>query len=176
MRGDYIVIIGTFGFEVILIMGFIKRQSLSVTSIYGVELLQDNVTECRERLFEIWDSEYKAVCKKECSDECREAIQYVLSKNILCGNALTLLRVDENGEDIQNEPIIFAEWSPLMGSMIKRRDFRLDELMREPSDSGQMTLDSGESHLRFSESENAYIPTPLREFQPTFYRKVQENG
>ena len=32
----------------------------------------------------------------------------------LCGNALSLLRVDENGEDIQNDPIIFAEWSPLI--------------------------------------------------------------
>lgn len=153
-----------------------RMSFIAVTSIYGVELLQDNVDECRERLFEIWDGEYKAVCKKECSDECREAIRYVLSKNILCGNALTLLRVDENGEDIQNEPIIFAEWSPLMGGMLKRRDFRLDELMREQSDSSQMTLDSGESHLQYSESENAYIPTPLREFQPTFYRKVQENG
>lgn len=81
-----------------------RMSFIAVTSIYGVELLQDNVDECRERLFEIWDGEYKAVCKKDCSDECRKAVRYVLSKNILCGNALTLLRVDENGEDIRNEP------------------------------------------------------------------------
>ncbi|MDE5994304.1 MAG: hypothetical protein K2G60_02190 [Oscillospiraceae bacterium] len=151
-----------------------RMSFIAVTSIYGVELLQDNVDECRERLFEIWDSEYKAICKKECNDECREAVRYVLAKNILCGNARSLLKVDKNGEDIHDEPLIFAEWSPLMNGMIKRRDFRLDELVREQSDSRQMTLDS-DRHLEYSESENAFIPVPVHESDPTFYRKVQEN-
>ena len=57
-----------------------RMSFIAVTSIYGIELLRDNVDECRERLFKIWDSEYKAICKKERSDECREAVRYVLEK------------------------------------------------------------------------------------------------
>ena len=71
--------------------------------------------------------------------------------------------------------MIFAEWSPLMNGMIKRRDFRLDELVREQSDGSQITLEC-DGHLEYSESENAFIPVPIREYEPIFYRKVQENG
>lgn len=39
-----------------------KNSLLAVSSLYGVDILADNAKACRERLFEIWDSEYKAVC------------------------------------------------------------------------------------------------------------------
>ena len=42
-----------------------KNAVLAATSIYGVDILQDNVDACRERMFEIWDKEYKAVLKKK---------------------------------------------------------------------------------------------------------------
>lgn len=96
---------------------------LAVTSIYGVEILADNVDECRKRLFALWDKEYSIVYKKLANDKTREAVRYILSKNILCGNALTLMCVDENQKDT-DKPIVFPEWSPL-GTKLKRRDFRL---------------------------------------------------
>ena len=102
-----------------------KYAVVAVTSIYGVELLQDNVDDCRNRLFDIWNAEYIANCKKDCNDECREAIRYILSHNILCGNALTLKKVDSQGQDTK-EPIIFAEWEMVTGTMLKRRDFSMD--------------------------------------------------
>ena len=77
-----------------------KYAVLAVTSIYGVDLLQDNVDECRERLFAIWNEAYTAHCKQECTEECRDAVRFILSRNILCGNALTLKRVDSSGNDI----------------------------------------------------------------------------
>ena len=82
---------------------------MAVMSIYGVELLQDNADACRARLFEIWDREYTANCKKEANDACRDAVRFVLSRNILCGNALSLMCVDENTNDTAT-PIIFSEW------------------------------------------------------------------
>ena len=51
-----------------------KYAVLAAASIYGVDILQDNVEECRKRLFEIWDKEYTANCKGECRDECRDAV------------------------------------------------------------------------------------------------------
>ena len=41
-----------------------KNAVLAASSIYGVDILIDNVIACRERMFKIWDKEYKAVCKK----------------------------------------------------------------------------------------------------------------
>lgn len=75
---------------------------IAVTSIYGADILQDNVEDCRKRLFEIWDKDYTTICKKEANNDCREAVRYILRHNILCGDALTLKQVDDS-------PIIFAD-------------------------------------------------------------------
>lgn len=104
-----------------------KYSVQAIMSIYGVDILQDNVEECRERLFQIWDTQYQAICKKECNDDCRKAVRFILKRNILCGDALTLLQND-------GKPIIFSEWALMGKGLIKRRDFRLDVLMRDNKD------------------------------------------
>lgn len=101
---------------------------LAISSIYGVDIMQDNVEECRKRLFEIWDAEYTANCKKEANDECRDAVRFILERNILCGNALSLKQVDSEGRDTA-EPIIFSEWAYTIGPMMQRKDFRMDKLL-----------------------------------------------
>ena len=107
-----------------------KNAVLAASSIYGVDILIDNVIACRERMFGIWNKEYTAVCKKDCSDETREAVRFILSRNIVCGNALTLLCVDENGNDTQ-EPIVFSEWAFITGSQMQRCDYTFAELFAE---------------------------------------------
>ena len=52
---------------------FEKQSVIAVASIYGVDLLMDNVIVCRRRLYDIWNAEYEAICKKEVSEDCREA-------------------------------------------------------------------------------------------------------
>lgn len=105
-----------------------KQAVIAIASIYGVDLLIDNVMTCRERLFEIWDEEYAAICKKEVNEECREAVRFILSRNIVCGNALSLKEVDENGNDTE-EPIVFSEWAFVMGNKMQRKDYRFDKLL-----------------------------------------------
>ena len=75
-------------------MEFEKQSVIAVASIYGVDLMMDNVLACRERLYEIWNKEYETICRKEISEDCREAVRFILSKNIVCGNALSLKLVD----------------------------------------------------------------------------------
>ena len=82
-----------------------KYSVIAVTSIYGVDIMQDNVLDCRERLYKIWNKEYTANCKNEANDECRDSVKYILERNILCGNALSLLQVDENGNDTDKKVI-----------------------------------------------------------------------
>ena len=153
----------------------------AVSSIYGVELLQDNVIECRDRLFAIWDKEYKSVCKKDCNDQTRDAVKYILSKNILCGNALTLMQVDETQQDT-TEPIIFPEWSVVGGTSLKRRDFRLDVLLKvgeKPQEQKQKSLFDREDDIYKYLTQNPvtgeYIAKPIREYPQLPYRRIQEN-
>ncbi len=153
---------------------------LAVTSIYGVEILADNAEECRKRLFALWDKEYAAVCKKSANDETREAVRYILSKNILCGNALTLMCVDENQKDT-DKPIVFPEWS-LLGTKLKRRDFRLDVMLKanDKPKNGQASLfdvpEEIRKYLAINPATKEFMAEPICECPPVHYRKVQENG
>ncbi len=158
---------------------FERYSVLAISSIYGVDILYDNVLECRKRIFDIWNKEYKSVCKKECSEDTREAVIYILEKNILCGNALTLMQVDENCEDT-NEPIIFPEWS-LIGSKFKRRDFRLDVLLKANGDtntSKQSSLFEEDlyQYLTTNPVTGEYMPLPIQEYPPTLFKKLREIG
>jgi len=78
---------------------------LAVTSIYGVDILQDNIDECCKRLYSIFEEEYKKNCKDIDESVCK-SVKYILSHNILCGDALTMKRSYGN-----DSPIIFPEWS-----------------------------------------------------------------
>ena len=140
-----------------------KYSVLAVTSIYGVELLADNAAECRARLFTLWDEAYTANNRQTADDQCRDAVRFILEKNILCGDALTLRQTD-------GSPIIFAEWSLVTGNQIKRRDFALDELLNSHAE--QMTLDM--VGWEYDEEVQAFIPVPIREFPLTDYRRVQD--
>ena len=152
-----------------------KFSVLAVSSIYGVELLSDNAQQCRERLFDIWDKEYSSNCKKETSEECRDAVHFILKRNILCGNALDL-------RDASGNPIIFSEWTLQNGIMFKRKDYRLDVLLNEHPDPGmyssQLTLFSDDAstydNWMLDEETNTVIPRPVKEYPMVDYRKVQQ--
>ena len=158
-----------------------RYSVLAVTSVYGVDILADNVAECRERLFKLWDKDYKSVCKKAVTQETREAVKYILSKNILCGNALTLMCVDENQKDTET-PIIFPEWSLMLGTKLKRRDFRLDVMLKanDKPKNGQPSLfdipENIRKYITLNPMTKEYMPLPICEYPPVHYRRVQENG
>ena len=153
-----------------------KYAVLAVSSIYGVDILRDNVEECRKRLFALWDEAYAAHCRSECSDECRAAVRYILSRNILCGNALTLKKVDAAGRDTE-EPIIFSEWVFTGRSSLKRSDYRLDVLMNENPEAGNYNpqprlFDEAErdpASWRIDPETGKPIPKPIRVFPPVYY-------
>lgn len=120
------------------VMDFEKNSLLAVSSLYGVDIMMDNVIACRERLFKIWDKQYKAICKKECSEDMRDSIRFILSKNIVCGNALTLHEVDENGND-KEDPIFFSEWGFVTGPQLSRSEYTFDEILKQNENPKQDT-------------------------------------
>lgn len=121
-------------------------------------------------MFNIWHKEYITVCKNEAMPDCEEAVRFILRHNILCGNALTMLRVDVGGNDTA-DPIIFAQWDLMTGDLMKRRDYRLDELMRSQNE--QMDMFMFMNGWEYDEETHAWIPAPIQEFEPTNYWEVQ---
>jgi hypothetical protein len=140
-----------------------KYAVLTVTSIYGVELLQDNTQACQERLFELWNQAYTANCKGEANDESREAVKFILRRNILCGDALTLKAAD-------GKPIRFSEWSLVKGPLIKRRDFYLHEMLEGNTENPPLLMADWE----YDQETQAFIPKPIQEFPPMDYKRVQD--
>lgn len=140
---------------------FERYAIVAIGSIYGVDLLEDNAAECRERLFDHFDEVYSRLFGEACRAECRASARYVLDRNIICGDALTMKTVGK-----KPEPIVFSEWSPVNGSLVKRRDYSLAHLLvYQPMDGPSLFSDLG---------EEAFIPKPVRDFPLTHYLKLAE--
>jgi SAM-dependent methyltransferase len=146
-----------------------RNAVLAVSSIYGVDILDDNVQECRRRLFDIFDKKYTSLFKKKAKEQCRESVKYILERNIVFGDALSLKIVGDN-----SRPIVFSEWSPVNGSMLKRRDFTFRELLPNKK-TRQMSLFSKPEQLLFSDlGEDVFIPTPVKEYPLTHFLEVAD--
>ena len=110
-----------------------KMSFLACTTLYGVDIMADNVARCRERLFETWEDSFGRANtpgspRSDFHDRVSAAIRKVFEKNILLGNALSMKRVDEKGNDL-DEPIVFTEWKFALGDKLKREEFRFDVLL-----------------------------------------------
>ena len=148
-----------------------KLSIVAIGSLYGVDIMNDNVEACRERLFSIWDTEYTDHCKSEASDEAREAAQFIIERNIINGNALTLMCVDANGNDTK-APIVFSEWTLINGTQMQRSDYTMADLLTYNDTS---TEDGMGNLFALTEEQKEEGGIFLRRYI-THYKKVQDYG
>jgi MmeI, DNA-methyltransferase domain len=130
---------------------------LAVSSIYGIDILEDNVLQCRDRLFGIVERQFKNLFR----DEFLRTIRFILERNIIRGDALSLQTIEENPK-----PIVFSEWSLVNGSMVKRRDFTFHELLSYAA--------TKERPLFSDLGEEVFFPEPLKEYPLTQYWKLAD--
>lgn len=149
-----------------------KYAILALSSIYGVDILLDNAIACRERLFVIWNREYRTVCRRECRDGTRAAARFILSRNIVCGNALSLRCADASGKDT-TEPIVFSEWAFITGTQMQRKDYTFDELLSGYNKTLKAHTEEQLSLFKKPgpEEEGRFLKQYVSD-----YRRVQENG
>ena len=156
-----------------------KYSLLSLMSIYGVDILTDNATQCRERLYDIWQGDFTANFKTLPSEDSQKTARFILEKNIVCGNALTMKCVDTLQQDLSDSPIVFPEWSFVSGELVKRRDFRFDVLLQEHKQEIQLSLfdmDETDSKLWGKDPiTNERIPLPIKEFTPINFRSLWQD-
>ena len=143
-----------------------KNSLLAVSGIYGVDILYDNVLACRKRMFDIWNDEYSRVCKGAEDEQMRNAIKFILQRNIVCGNALTLKCVDDKGQDT-DEPIVFSEWAFVTGSMLQRSDYSFAAMLADSVNEAEGQL----SIFDLNDGEGRKKKKCV-----THYKKVGENG
>ena len=153
---------------------FERNAFAAVASLYGIDILSDNVSQCRERLFNVFDSIYERLFPKTSKAGCRDAIRFVLLLKIVWGDALSF----ETGEK-PPKPITFPEWSfPFNDSRVKRRDFSFRGLLQheevreallfpEPKhqDAEQMPL--------FSDlGDDVFVPEPVKDYPPAAFLEI----
>ena len=125
---------------------------LGLMCVYGIELLPDNIAECRVNLLEIF-AEYLALAP---TDDLYRAAFGVLAENLVHGDALTMRTHD-------GQPITFAEWGYLGKGRFQRRDFRLDNLIGSSVFSAEGSLfDQSGKHEIFTPSKT-YLPMTVGE-------------
>jgi len=136
-----------------------RNAILAISSIYGIDILEDNVQQCRHRLFGVFEWNYSRLFKYKAKNKCREAVRFILERNIIWGDALTLKTVGKNPEYI-----VFSEWSPINGSMLKRRDFTFR---------GLLTHEGMKELPLFSDlGEDVFIPRPAKEYPPAHFLEI----
>jgi hypothetical protein len=138
---------------------FERYAIIAISSIYGIDIQEDNVIHCRERLFGIFESYYMELFKNQTKDECRASVQYILRRNIIHGDALSLQTVEA-----KPKPIIFSEWSPINNHLIKRRDFTFHGLLEHES--------LKELPLFSDLGEDVFIPSPEKEYPPAHFLEL----
>jgi len=120
---------------------------LGLMCIYGIELLPDNIAECRANLLEI----FAAYLNLTPVDDLYLAAFHVLSQNLVHGDALTMHTHD-------GQAITFAEWGPLGKGKYNRRDFRFDSLTQSAAYSEEGSL--------FANVGKHEIFTPAKTYPP----------
>ncbi|MCL1815940.1 MAG: hypothetical protein FWG27_09010 [Treponema sp.] len=137
-----------------------ERYAISaIGSLYGIDILEDNVLECRNRLYNFFATQYTDLFGSFSDNNLPNTVKYILDRNIVWGDALTLQTVGDSPR-----PIVFSEWSLIMDGKVKRRDFTFSELLFQ-SENNSLPL--------FSDAqEDVFIPQPEKEFPPVHYLKI----
>jgi hypothetical protein len=135
-----------------------RYSVIAVSSIYGVDILEDNAIECRNRLLEIYTEWYLRLFK-QVNNDCIRSVRFLLNRNILWGDALDFTNPETK------KPIIFSEWSAVNDSMLKRRDYMFKFLV-EKTHQFSMFNDQGNA---------AAIDEPVKDFPLIHFLKLGED-
>jgi len=137
---------------------------LALMCTYGIELLADNVAECRANMLELL-ADYLNL---EEPDDLYRAASYVLSQNLVHGDALTM-------RTSQNQPIAFPEWGYLGKGKFQRRDFRYETLSQMSAFGEEGTLFAHLGKHEIFTPTKTYPPITVSELAAASFANVQKD-
>ena len=121
--------------------------------IYGIELLQDNLDECHANLLGVFEEFFES----ELQEDLKDAAEFVISQNIIIGDALTMKRPKSSKQDL-DQALVFPEWGYIGKGKFQRRDFRFDALTQMSAFSEQGTL--------FADLGRHEVFQPIKTYEP----------
>ena len=150
---------------------------LIISNLYGIDILKDNIQECKERLFHTWQKKYKLDTNNYPDDDLCKTIKYILDKNIVLGDSLKMM--------YKNKPIIFSEWKLVDNNMVLRNDYRFDYLINSEyqnkilnNEHEQISLfgDSNDGtyrkFLELDKNNNIVIPKSIKTYPLIYYKEI----
>ncbi|CAM4197046.1 N-6 DNA methylase [Deinococcus marmoris] len=135
---------------------------LGLMCCYGIELLEDNIAECRSRMLEVF-ADYLGLNE---SDDLYQAAFFVTTLNLMHGDAMKMQNVD-------GTHIIVVEWGYLGKGKFQRRDFRLDVLTGMASLSAEGSLFAGLAKHEIFKPISAHPPETVKDLAAR-YAQLQE--
>lgn len=135
-------------------MPFERRQYalVALASLYGIELLADNIAECRANMLEVF-AQFLGLAD---DDDLYHAASHILAANLIHGDAMTM-------KGAQGQAITVVEWSYLGKGKFNRRDFRLDVLTDMSRLRAEGPLFAGLGNHEIFQPTKSYPPMTVRE-------------
>jgi len=128
---------------------FEKNSIIVIGSIYGIEILKDNVQCARNKLYRRFCMVYQRYFREDINKELIQSVEFIIKKNIILGDFVTFKQKNSNN------PITFCEWT-LIEQKLKRRDFTLMDLLACTTfEGGPPISDNGEPII---------VPQPIKEY------------
>ncbi len=124
---------------------------VALASLYGIELLADNIAECRANMLDVF-AQYLGLTE---DDDLYRTASHFLSTNLIHGDAMTM-------KDADGGPITVVEWSYLGKGKFNRRDFRLDVLTGMASFREERSLFAGLGNHEIFKPTKSYPPMTVR--------------
>ena len=130
---------------------FEKNLFISSSSVYGIEILKDNVFKCRDNLYSIIEKNYKNNYKNTYKNSFLISIKEVLKINIVWGDAIKLINLEKN------LPITFSNWSFVSEHQLKRSEYQFKDLLAyQPFGEGTLFSDLGDKVI---------VPEPIKDYK-----------
>lgn len=135
---------------------------VALASLYGIELLADNIAECRANMLDVF-AQYLGLTE---DDDLYRSACHFLSTNLIHGDAMTM-------KGAEGDPITVVEWSYLGKGKFNRRDFRLDVLTGMASLREERSLFAGLGNHEIFKPTKSYPPMTVRELAALDRGEVQ---
>ena len=137
---------------------FERNGFVIVGSLYGIDILIDNIKATRKKIYGIFFKFYSKFFQGNLNEKFLSSINFVIEKNIIHGDALTLKKTNSD------EPIIFSEWG-LINNKVKRKDFTMNDLLNyEQIKSTPLFSDTG---------SDVFLPKSLKEYPLVDFDKIK---
>jgi len=145
------------------------QVAIATSSIYGIELLEDNTKLCKQNLMRVFTAFYNKHFPDTQENEFTSMIQFILSRNIIQGNALTYRKCKLScGNECKTcEPIIFSEWTPFENCQFRRKDYTYEGIINADKNRQKYTATLFE--VEFSKEEIGLI----KEYKPVNFKEIR---